>query len=154
MSILASSEGTRNTQTPAPTWLRARKQAEPAPQACSQAGEVTQQCLGWLHKAEDDTHGHRHSSLRPQSVYGLGAQIVLGKGSCGCHMVTPSSSGPQCPPLYSQVPSGPKVHTGLAYLSGFPQAILGDKMKRDMKVLFFSFTSLFIPSPSCYSCLL
>ena len=100
-------------------------------------GEVIRQCLGELHTAEEQTHGHGYSSPGPHPMYRIGAQAVLGKDHVLWHIrVALSSSGSQCLPLYSQCPSVPKLLTETAYSSGFPQAMLGGKIKRDMNILF------------------
>lgn len=78
---------------------------------------------------------------------------MLGKGHVVCHRVTPSSSGPQCSPLYSQCPSGPRG----AHLSSLSLWVFSGYVRRrdeeGHEHPIYPFTSPFIPSPSCYNCL-
>lgn len=50
-------------------------------------GEVARQCLGELHKAEDDTHGHGHSSAGPLFCIQTWSAGCVGKRSCAMHMM-------------------------------------------------------------------
>lgn len=52
-------------------------------------GEVTRQCLGELHKAEDDTHDHRHSSPGPSLC--VQTWNTDRAGNKVCHVMAPPS---------------------------------------------------------------